>query len=296
MIFVLDALTVTSLLLWTSRVSAWNVERTRRDALKWIATSAVTTTATSAVVFVSPRVAHAAEQPVDVEEFIRTGTVSMPMGVSGQAGKSRPETGVVLREGTEVSRDARTGDVSAEILLRIATNNDDMIPVFTSFVSPWPLATGTIFDVECRDTNTGEGAFLAVSPPLTGDLSLESIPDSYFVNELTKSKGRFSLYGQPTDVKVKNSELTRDNKYRQFDLSFSTLSQSTQAEIPRRARAVVTIPEGTNQAVMLVASASASRWKNGGEKAAAVILNSFQAIPAPSTALKIRPKSRPSYD
>jgi len=34
---------------------------------------------------------------LDVENFLRYGQVSNPMGVSGQAGKSRPETGVVLR-------------------------------------------------------------------------------------------------------------------------------------------------------------------------------------------------------
>ena len=47
---------------------------------------------------------------IDVDSFSRTGMVAQPMGVSGQAGKSKPETGVVLREGSEVSRDSRSGD------------------------------------------------------------------------------------------------------------------------------------------------------------------------------------------
>ena len=34
---------------------------------------------------------------VDTDEFLRTGGVAMPMGVSGQAGKYKPETGVFLR-------------------------------------------------------------------------------------------------------------------------------------------------------------------------------------------------------
>jgi len=34
---------------------------------------------------------------MNVEDFLKKGGVSMPMGVSGQAGKMRPETGVVLR-------------------------------------------------------------------------------------------------------------------------------------------------------------------------------------------------------
>ena len=163
-----------------------------------------------------------------------------------------------------------------------------------SYSSPWPLATGSVFDVECRDLNTGEAAFLAVSPPLGGK-SLDALKDSFFVKELTKPTGRFSLYGQPTDIKVKNSVTLRNDKYRQFDLSFSTLSQSTQAEIPRRATVVVTIPDGTDQAVMLVVSASATRWKNSNvAKTVAAVLDSFQAIPAPTTALKIRAKARPN--
>lgn len=34
---------------------------------------------------------------IDVDDFLQTGVVANPMGVSGQAGKPRPVTGVVLR-------------------------------------------------------------------------------------------------------------------------------------------------------------------------------------------------------
>lgn len=279
---------LTATLCVNSAVALTVEHATRRQALGWMGG------ALTGAAFVGQ--AHAvAEQPdaLDVDEFLRKGTYSMPMGVSGQSGKSRPETGVILREGTEVARDARTGDVSAEILL--SNNKNELVPVFASYSSPWPFATGAVFDVECRDLNTGEAAFLAVSQPVNGK-SLDALKDSFFVKELTKPTGRFSLYGQPTDIKVKNSVTMRNDKYRQFDLTFSTLSQSTQAEIPRRARVVVTIPDGTDQAVMLVASASASRWKSGSgtEKTVAAVLDSFQAIPAPTTALKIRAKARPN--
>jgi hypothetical protein len=53
-----------------------------------------------------------------------------------QAGKSKPETGVVLREGSEVSRDSRSGNVLAEILVK---GNGNLMPVVASFSSPWPL-------------------------------------------------------------------------------------------------------------------------------------------------------------
>lgn len=60
----------------------------------------------------------------------------MPMGVSGQAGKSKPETGIVFRDGSELSRDTKSGDVLTEILLG---EKEDPIAVVTSFSSPWPL-------------------------------------------------------------------------------------------------------------------------------------------------------------
>ena len=59
------------------------------------------------VIAVIPQLSNA----VDTEDFLKTGQVSMPMGVSGQAGKAKPVTGVILREGSDVSRDERSGDV-----------------------------------------------------------------------------------------------------------------------------------------------------------------------------------------
>jgi hypothetical protein len=147
------------------------------------------------------------------------------MGVSGQAGKSRPETGVVLREGSEVQQDTK-GNVLAEILL---TGNT---PVLASFTSPWPLATGSVFDVECRDLKTGDGAFLAVSGNTNGK-NIGELSRGFFVDSLFGRMGRFSFYGEPTDIKVKSS--TVNGNYRVLDLAFSVLSQSTQTEIPRLA-------------------------------------------------------------
>lgn len=61
------------------------------------------------------------------------------MGVSGQAGKAKPQTGVLLREGTDVSRDSKSGNVLAEILVQKSGGPDDLMAVVTSFQSPWPL-------------------------------------------------------------------------------------------------------------------------------------------------------------
>lgn len=232
--------------------------------------------------------AFAADTPdgVNIDNFLKTGMVSQPMGVSGQAGKSRPETGVVLREGSSVARDSRTGNVVAEILVG---DRSDPIAVFTSFDSPWPLAVGTVFDVESRDAKTGDGAFLAVTES-TGGKALADLPKSFFLAELVKPTGRFSFYGAPTDVKVKKDSIEKD--YRYIELTFSTLSQSTQTEIPRNAIIATTIVPGTENAVMLVGSATSNRWKKGAGDAVRSTVESFRAVPAPKSGLKVRAKQR----
>mmetsp|Transcript_12374 Transcript_12374/g.35391 ORF Transcript_12374/g.35391 Transcript_12374/m.35391 type:complete len:310 (+) Transcript_12374:25-954(+) len=222
---------------------------------------------------------------MDTEDFLKTGQVSMPMGVSGQAGKAKPVTGVVLREGSYVSRDNK-GSVLAEILLG---KSSDPIPVLATFSSPWPLATGTVFDVECRDASSGDGAFLTVAKGKDGQ-SVEDLSKSFFVDNLFKSTGRFSFYGAPTDIKVKKSEM--NGPYRMLEITFSNLSQSTNAEIPRNALVAATIPEGTNDVVMLVGSATATRWRKGSEKAVRETVGTFKATLAPTGGLKVRAKEQ----
>ena len=253
----------------------------RRSALKWLGT------ASAGLAILQPALAETTPESLDVENFIRTGVVANPMGVSGQAGKSRPETGVILREGSDVLRDSRTGDVLAEILL---DTPDGKSPYLASYSSPWPLAKGTVFDIECRDAKTGDGAFISVTTS-TGGKSMSDLKDSFFVDQLFAPTGRFSFYGPPTDVKLQKS--IREGDKMTMDLSFSTVSQATQTEIPRKARLVATIPAGSNQAVMLVASSSANRWKKSDvERGVTQAIDSFRAIPAPKTSLKTRGKER----
>ena len=210
------------------------------------------------------------------------------MGVSSQAGKSRPQTGVVFRDGTDVLQ-AKNGEVSAEILVGTKAQPTS---VLVSFTAPYKLETGAVFDVECRDGKTGDGVFLAVTET-TGGKSLEELPTSFFLNRLFDPTGRFSFYGPPTDVKVKRSKMMDGGDRRMLELTFSNLSQSTNAEIPRNAVVVTSIPKGTNNAVMLVASSNSSRWKKGGAEARAMeIVDSFRAVPAPKTNLKLRAKDR----
>ena len=242
--------------------------------------------------FSFPRKAGAAaavQDSLEVDKFLRTGIDSGGnMGVSSQAGKSRPQTGVVFRDGTDVLQ-GKGGEVSAEILVGTKASPAS---VLVSFRAPYKLETGLVFDVECRDGKTGDGAFLAVTEG-TGGRSLEELPSSFFLGRLFDPTGRFSFYGPPTDVKVKKSRVSDDGSRRVLEISFSNLSQSTNAEIPHNAMLVATIPKGTENAVMLVASSNASRWKRGGaEGRAAEIVDSFRAVPAPKTSMKLRAKDR----
>lgn len=150
-------------------------------------------------------------------------------------------------------------------------------------------ATGSTYDVECRET-TGDGAYLAVSSDVKGK-TIGELSNQFFQEQLFSSTGRFSFYGQPTDVKF--SKATTNDNYKTMDISFSILSQSTGAEVPRKARVIATIPEGGSQAVMLIGSASALRWKKGSDQKIASTIDSFRAVPAPQTSLRLRAKEQP---
>jgi len=257
----------------------------RRTALGWLGGAC-----TGLICRTAPSTwsANAVQDSLDVNNFLRTGIdLGGVMGVSSQAGKSRPVTGVYLRDGSEVSRNSKSGDVLAEIILR--TKDGGSMAALTTYTSSYPLAKGSYYDVECRDAKTGDGVFLQVTTNVGGK-SISELSDSFFLDNLLASTGRFSLYGSPTDVRVQKSE-TKDGR-RIIDFRFSTLLQSTQSEIPRKAQLVATLPPGSSQAVMMVGSATASRWKKGVNQEIIHTMDSFQAIPAPQTSMKLRRKDR----
>lgn len=119
-------------------------------------------------------------------------------------------------------------------------------------------------------------------------MDITQIPQSFFLDQLFAPTGRFSFYGAPTNLKVKKSEIVDGKRIIQF--SFANLSQSTNAEIPRTAIMVASIPEGMDQAVMLVGSSTTTRWNKGSETAIRSTIDSFNAAPSPKTSLKVRMK------
>lgn len=243
----------------------------------------------SAVVLLPSIEAAQAADETNVNDFLKTGMVSQPMGVSGQAGKSRPELGVNIRDGTEATRDKRTGSVLAEIVL--IPKDQQPTAVITSFTSSLSLAQSSMFGVECRDGKTGDSSFLAVSGN-TSQGTIKDVPTKFILDELFSSTGRFSSYGTPTDIKLKQSSLVENDNYKLLEVNFSTLSQSTMTEIPRTALISATIPKGLDQVVMLVSSATTLRYKKGKGVMDAVkdSAMSFRASPAPKSNLKVRVK------
>ena len=72
----------------------------RRAALGWFGkTAAAAIVLTDGIAGMVPPSAYA-EESIDIDAYLKSGGVSMPMGVSGQGGKMRPTTGVILRYGT----------------------------------------------------------------------------------------------------------------------------------------------------------------------------------------------------
>ena len=70
----------------------------RRETLGWILGGGASLIATTSAQQPAWGAAAAIQDTMDVDSFLRTGVdIGGPMGVSSQAGKSRPETGVYLR-------------------------------------------------------------------------------------------------------------------------------------------------------------------------------------------------------
>jgi hypothetical protein len=55
-----------------------------------------------------------------------------------------------------------------------------------------------VYDVECRDASTGDGAFLSVTKKVGGK-PIDQVKDTFILDSLFKADGRFSLYRPPTD-------------------------------------------------------------------------------------------------
>ena len=183
-----------------------------------------------------------------------------------QTGKPRPETGCVLLE--EVQSSSGNGKVST-ISAELVTNGG--VAASVAFESPWPVARGMYYDVEAR-SQEGDSAYLHVRT-LPSDKDVMAVKASYLTSSVFNPYGRWSTYGAPTDVKVLSDETVGTVRY--LDVSFSVLSQSGPESIRRGVIAAIQ-PKGSNDAIMLVSSATSVRWKKGAEAGARQAAQSFR--------------------
>lgn len=184
-----------------------------------------------------------------------------------QTGKPRPETGCVLLEEVTSSGNAKTPTISAELV------TSGGVAATVVFESAWPLARGMYYDVEAR-SQEGDSAYVHVRTLPTGKGVLE-VKASYLTSSVFNTYGRWSTYGPPTDVKVL-SDVTK-GQIRYMDVIFSVLSQSGPESIRKGVLAAVQ-PSGSSDAIMLLSSTTASRWKKGAEAGARQAAESFRIV------------------
>ena len=184
-----------------------------------------------------------------------------------QTGKPRPETGCVLLEEVQSSSSgtAKVSTISAELI------TSGGVAATVAFESPWPVARGMYYDVEAR-SQEGDSAYVHVRT-LPNDKGVMAVKSSYLTSSVFNTYGRWSTYGPPTDVKVLSDETKGEVRY--LDIVFSVLSQSGPESIRKGVIAAIQ-PKGSNDAVMLVSSATSARWKKGSEAGARQAAQSFR--------------------
>jgi len=200
---------------------------------------------------------------------------SSAISATTMTGKTKADLGIFLVDEIKTA----AGTLSADVVLSggvIAT---------ASFDTPWKLAEGGYYDVEAQ-SKEGEVAFLQVKALGKGE-ALSKLPKTWFGDVLFTVDGRYGAYGAPTDIKLK--ELSGENDGRSLELSFTTLTPGM-TEVPRKGIVRAIQAPGSNDVLMLVATASPSRWKKAGDEAAATV-KSFRVAATRPTSLMPEPSA-----
>ena len=113
---------------------------------------------------------------------------------------------------------------------------------------------------------------------------LGSLPAKFFASAVLQQDGRYGAYGAPVDGKVTGDVSEGGRRY--IDISFSALSPGS-AESLRRAVVSAVQPAGSKDIILLVAGASAVRWKkNGGEEDSRAMAKSLRVVSVRTSALQ----------
>jgi hypothetical protein len=196
-------------------------------------------------------------------------------GGVGGLGKTKPNTGVVLRDGS-VPIQNKLGIVSAEIVSGRGN------PILVEFTTPYPLLPTSTTGLEARDLQQSESAFVQVIngvKPGTSGQALYSI----LIDEVFASKGKYGAYGSPVDIKLSKS--SQDNVENLYTVTFTTFTPGMR-ESQRKLLLNCKWCDG-DTLVMLLVGTTLTRFKSQ-EEILTAIAKSFVAIDAPRTGMGIK--------
>jgi len=151
-------------------------------------------------------------------------------GGVGGLGKVKPKTGVVFRDSDTSPRLVTAAGGSDEILAYELVGPDGTIAL-VNFEAPWPLLQSP-GQIEARDLQQPESAFVQVADLPKGATSAESLAASFYGEAVLGSEGKFGAYGAPFDVKIKRLKTNADGTTISL-ASFTTLTPSMR-ESPRK--------------------------------------------------------------
>jgi hypothetical protein len=195
-------------------------------------------------------------------------------GGVGGLGKTKPDTGVILREGSAPIQNSK-GIVTAEIVSERGN------PILVEFQAPYPLLGST--SLQARDLQQPESAFVQVigsnsnKKPATNKALNVLLTDSIF-----GSQGKFGAYGSPTDVKISPASNAEDNIL--YKASFTTYTPGM-LESNRKILLNCQWCDADSTLVVLVVGTTAARFKSQ-EATLTKIATSLVAIDAPKTGLQ----------
>jgi hypothetical protein len=191
-------------------------------------------------------------------------------GGVGGLGKTKPVTGVVLRDGSVPIQNS-DGIVSAE-LISGATGN----PMYVQFQTPWPLLA-TTSGLEARDLLNAESAFVQVIPNVKQEGTSDKALRALIIDSVFSSKGKYGAYGEPIDIKMK-----KFNDDGLMTVDFTTYTPAMR-ESERKLYIKALFVE--DSLVMLVTGTTLQRFKYQ-DKTLRQVADSFVAIAAPKSGLK----------
>lgn len=190
-------------------------------------------------------------------------------GGVGGLGKTKPETGVTLRDGFIPLQNSQ-GFVTGEILSPVNGR-----PILVQFQSPWPLLP-TTSGLEARDLRDPESAFVQVVTNkkkwTDANSALKVISES-----VLGQQGKFGAYASPFDIKVKT--VTDSVVECKFTTYTPSLRESDRQVLVKQQDV------GDNTLVLLVAGTTSLRYP-AQRNTFLKVIDSFEAVAAPQSSLK----------